>query len=103
MYHYYIFNLLHQSLHNHHVELIYLTISYRVIVAYTDEERLIGDSAVNQQKKNFKNTLQFFPRFLGLNTDCVEQLKEEEKFTTYKIVPLENKKIGFEVTVRGTT
>lgn len=72
-------------------------------VAYTDEERLIGDAAMNQQKKNFKNTLQFFTRFIGLNVDCVEQLKEEEKFTTYKIVPLENKKIGFEVTIRGTT
>lgn len=40
---------------------------------------------------------------MGLNTDCVEQLKEEEKFITHKIIPLENKKIGFEVTLRGTT
>jgi heat shock protein 4 len=23
-------------------------------------------------KKNFANTLQFFTRFLGLNTDCVD-------------------------------
>ena len=74
-----------------------------LVVAYTDEERLIGDAAMNQQKKNFKNTLQFFTRFLGLNTDSVDQLKEEEKFTTYKIVPLENKKIGFEVSLRGST
>jgi heat shock 70kDa protein 4 len=28
-------------------------------------------------------------------------LKEEEKFVTYKLVPLENKKVGFEVTLRG--
>jgi len=28
-----------------------------MVVAYTDEERLIGDAAMNQQKKNFKNTL----------------------------------------------
>lgn len=40
---------------------------------------------------------------MGLNTDCTEQLKEEEKYITYKIVPLENKKIGFEVTIRGQT
>lgn len=72
-----------------------------MIVAYTDEERIIGDSAINQQKKNFKNTLQFYTRFLGLNTDCLDQIKEEEKFITYKLVPLENKKIGFEVVVRG--
>lgn len=74
-----------------------------MVVAYTEEERLIGDAAMNQQKKNFKNTLQFFNRFLGLNVDCVDQLKEEEKFITYKIVPLANKKIGFEVQNRGTT
>ena len=30
------------------------------IAAFTDAERLIGDSAVNQMKKNYKNTLQFF-------------------------------------------
>lgn len=74
-----------------------------MVVAFTDEERLIGDAAMNQQKKNFKNTLQFYTRFIGLNVDCVDQLKEEEKYITYKIVPLENKKIGFEVQVRGTT
>jgi len=45
--------------------------------------------------------VQFFTRFLGLNTDCVDQLKEEEKYCTYKIVPIENKKIGFEVTSKG--
>lgn len=73
-----------------------------MVVAFADEERLIGDAAMNQQKKNFKNTLQFFTRFLGLNTDCVDQLKEEEKFITYKLVPLENKKIGFEVSIRGS-
>jgi len=52
-------------------------------------------------KKNFKNTTQFFARFLGLNQDCAEQLEEEKKFITYKVVNLENKKIGMEVVVRG--
>ena len=41
------------------------------LAGYTNEERVIGDAAGNQMKKNFKNTLQFFARFLGLNTDCV--------------------------------
>jgi molecular chaperone DnaK (HSP70) len=40
---------------------------------------------------------------MGLNTDCVDQIKEEEKFITYKIIPLENKKVGFEITIRGVT
>ena len=72
-----------------------------MVVAFTDEERLIGDAAMNQQKKNFKNTLQFFTRFIGLNTDCVEQLNKEKQYVTYSVVPLENKKIGFEVSIRG--
>lgn len=71
------------------------------IAAFTAEERLIGDAAVNQMKRNFKNTPQFFQRFLGLNWDCKEQLQEEMKFITYKVVELENKKIGIELVVRG--
>ena len=68
---------------------------------YTAQERLVGDAAINQMKKNFKNTCQFFQRFLGLNTDCKTQLEEEKKFITYKCIELENKKIGFEVMCRG--
>lgn len=71
------------------------------VAAFTAEERLIGDAAVNQMKRNFKNTPQFFQRFLGLNWDCKEQLQEEMKFITYKVVELENKKIGIELVVRG--
>jgi len=52
-------------------------------------------------KKNFKNTLNFFGRFAGLNQDCVAQLAEEKKFINYNVVDLENKKIGFEVTNQG--
>lgn len=73
------------------------------IVAYTDSERIIGDAAVQQMKKNFKNTLQFFTRFLGLNQDCKAQLEEEKKFVFNKIVDMDNKKIGFEIQCRGET
>jgi len=38
---------------------------------------------------------------LGLNWDCVDQIEEEKKFITYKVVELENKKVGFELVVRG--
>jgi len=71
------------------------------VAAYTDQERLIGDSAVNQSKRNFKNTLQFFGRFMGLNQDCAEQIRNEKRFVTYKVVNLDNKKIGFELECRG--
>ena len=71
------------------------------IAAYTDAERIVGDAAVNQMKKNFKNSCQFFARFLGLNQDCADQIEEEKKFITYKVQNLENKKIGIEMMVRG--
>lgn len=54
-------------------------------------------------KKNFKNTLQFFARFLGLNQDCEAQLAEEKKFINTKMVGMDAKKIGFEVQCRGET
>ena len=73
------------------------------VCGFTDQERVIGAAAVNQQKRNFKNSIQFFSRFLGLNQDCIEQINEEKKFITYKVVELENKKIGFEVKCRGET
>ena len=38
-----------------------------------------------------------------MNSDCVDQIKEEEKYITYKIIPLENKKLGFEVQIKGQT
>ena len=86
------------------IEIVLSETSERVtpsLCAFTDQERLIGASANNQFRKNFKNTTQFFMRFLGLNQDCVEQVAEEKKFITYKVVNLEGKKIGFELTMRG--
>jgi len=38
---------------------------------------------------------------MGLNQDCAAQLEEEKKFTTYKVVNMDNKKIGFEIEIRG--
>ena len=43
----------------------------------------------------------FFTRLLGLTAECEEQVKEEEKFLTCKLVTLENKRIGIEVEQRG--
>lgn len=48
-----------------------------VEVAYTDAERLIGDSVKFQIKKNLKNTILFPTRFLGLNSECKDQLAYE--------------------------
>ena len=38
---------------------------------------------------------------MGLNTDCFEQMKEEKKFVTAKVIEMDNKRIGFEVMNKG--
>ena len=38
-----------------------------------------------------------------MNAQCQAQLEIEKKFTTHKIVPMSNNKIGFEVTQAGNT
>ena len=72
-------------------------------VAYQAAERLIGDSVKTQIKRNFKNTVIFPTRFLGLNMQCAEQLELEKRYVTHKIVPMPNNKIAFEVVQAGNT
>ena len=72
-----------------------------VCVAYQQLERLIGNACQQQVKRNFKNTILFPTRFLGLNATCKEQLALEERFTTHKIIPQENNKLAFEVRSMG--
>ena len=74
-----------------------------MVVAYCPQERLIGDSVKTQIKRNFKNSILFPTRFLGLNAQCNAQLELEKKFVTHKIVPMANNKIGFEVLQAGNT
>ena len=47
------------------------------------------------------NSVLFPTRFLGLNTDCAEQLEHEKKFISNKLTSFENKKIGFIVRQQG--
>lgn len=54
-----------------------------------------------QIKRNFKNSVLFPMRFLGLNSQCSGQLEKEKRFTTHKIVSLSNNKIGFELVQGG--
>ena len=78
--------------------------SVPVQIAYTASERLIGESVKTQIRRNFKNSILFPTRFLGLNTACAEQLKIEEKFTTHKIIKNEEtNKISFACEQMGTS
>ena len=66
-------------------------------VAFTQTERLAGEAVKFQINKNFKNTVLFATRFLGLNTACKEQLELEKRFITHEIVELDNCKMAFKV------
>lgn len=70
-------------------------------INWTNQNRNIGQQAVNQKGKNFKNTFQYFLRFAGLNFDNTQQLEFERLFINAKIVTLPNKKLGFEITNCG--
>lgn len=69
-----------------------------VQVAYTEAERLAGDSVKFQIKKNFKNSVLFPMRLLGLNQSCAAQLELEQRFMTSQVVACDNMKIGLELT-----
>lgn len=52
--------------------------------------------------RNHKNTVAFINRFMGLNSECTEQLEFEKSFVTNEIGTVqENKKIFFKVENKG--
>ena len=71
------------------------------MIAFGEHERLIGDSAVAQIRSNFKNTIQYSNRFIGLNSECKEQIEEESRYISSKFSLTDNKKIEFNVINRG--
>jgi len=71
------------------------------VFAYGEHERMIGDSAVAQQRSNFKNTIPYINRFLGLTSDCSEQVEEETKYISNKSNFGPDKKFTFAVQNKG--
>jgi molecular chaperone DnaK (HSP70) len=53
------------------------------MLSFGDMERLIGGPALQQPTKN---VVAYFNRFMGLNADCVEQLKLETKFVSSQVI-----------------
>jgi heat shock protein 4 len=62
---------------------------------------MIGDSAVAQQRSNFKNTIPSMNRFMALTSECKEQFEEEQKYISNKISFGPDKKVTFHVLNRG--
>lgn len=58
---------------------------------------------MTQKMRNFKNSVLFPTRFLGLNSQCTAQIEIEKRYVTHKIVSQPNNKIAFEVVQAGNT
>jgi len=85
------------------VEIITNEASHRetpVVVGFGPSERFIGEQGYAQLKSNFKNTIIYPNRFLGLTPDA-PVLEEEKKYIFTPIVPTDDNKIAFEIQNRG--
>jgi molecular chaperone DnaK (HSP70) len=68
-------------------------------VGYTAKQRFMGEQAQAQKVSNFKNTVRFFSRFLGMSPSN-PQFEEEAKYLSVKTTT-ENDEIGFQVNYLG--
>jgi len=71
--------------------------SVPVMVAYTSQERMAGESVKSQLTRNYKNSIVFPTRFLGLNAACAEQLKIEERYITHTITSASDGRLLFPI------
>lgn len=71
-------------------------------VAFTDEERLIGDGAKNQASMNPKNTVHDAKRLLGRKYD-EHKVQEDKKLWTFDVIDDGNNKPKIKVEYKGDT
>ncbi len=64
------------------------------VVAYKDNERLVGIPAKRQAVTNPERTINSCKRFIGRSFD---EVQSEIRTVSYKVVPLPNGKVGFEI------
>lgn len=64
------------------------------VVGFKDNERYIGEQGYVQLKSNFKNSIVFPTRYLGLRGDSAH-LEEEKKWLYQPIVVTEDNRIAF--------
>lgn len=86
------------------VEVITNEASHRetqVVVGFGEKERYIGEQAYVQLKSNFKNSVVFPTRFLGVTPNS-PFLNDEKKWLYNTLVTTEDNKLAFEVTSQGT-
>ena len=72
------------------------------VVAFTKNERLVGDSAKGQINKNFKNTVYDAKRLIGRTFDDPE-VQKDIKLWPFKVIRGDNNKPKIEVEYKGKT
>lgn len=85
------------------VEIVLNEANYRetqLVVGFGDNERFIGEQGYVQLKSNFKNTIVFPTRFLGLRADS-PLLPEEKKWLYTPLATIDGDRIAFEVRYKG--
>ncbi|CAG9327798.1 unnamed protein product [Blepharisma stoltei] len=70
------------------------------VVGFGDKQRFIGESGFSKLSTNFRNTVLFPTRFLGLSSNY-QYLHDESKWLTNKLVTLEDGRIAHEVRYLG--
>ena len=70
------------------------------VVAYGDRERTFGDAALSTSKSNFKRTVFYPNRWLGLQRDW-PFIEEEAKYANIKPTFDSHNKVGFEIMYKG--
>lgn len=70
------------------------------IVGFGQSERFIGEQGFVQFKSNFKNTVNYFTRFLDVK-NTTPYLAQEKKWITTNLIENDDKRIAFEVTFKG--
>jgi heat shock protein 4 len=90
-------------LKNNNVDIILSETSSRTVPtlsAFSDRERLSGDSAMSIIKSNYLRTINYPRNYLGIQADW-PYLKEETKFATAQPVIDHHNKVAFEITYKG--
>jgi molecular chaperone DnaK (HSP70) len=62
---------------------------------------MVSDPAVAQMRSNFKNTIPYINRFMGLTSECTEQVEHELKYLSNKTSFGADKKLTFSVVNQG--
>lgn len=70
------------------------------IVGFGQNERFIGEQGFVQFKSNFKNTVNYFTRFLDVKS-TTPYLSQEKKWITTNLIETEDNRLAFELMFKG--